>query len=157
MSQLSPPQVCKLRSFSRARDQIVDDNSVARRLPGTAAGTKAGVDCSKMSGTLPSSTVKDARKKRRVTIITISDSEDDENAPPLPSRRRSLSKTPSLVIEDHSGEQDDLAEDVSFADYSDDDASEAEAVARKAPTTGQVIEIDSSDSEYDAGAGVITW
>lgn len=98
-----------------------------------------------------------ARKKRRITIITISDSEDDVNPPPLPMRSRSPSRTPSLVNEEPSEEQDELAEEVSFADYSDSESSEAEATVKKPAPVHRVIEIDSSDSEYDGAAGVITW
>lgn len=98
-----------------------------------------------------------ARKKRRVTIITISDSEDDVDPPPLPTRSRSPSRTPSLVNEEPSEEQDELAEEVSFADYSDSENGGTEATAKKPPPARRVIEIDSSDSEYDGTAGVITW
>lgn len=101
--------------------------------------------------------VEKARKQRRITIITISDSEDDVEHPQLPVRNRSPSRTPSLVNEDPSEEQDELAEEVSFADYSDSENSVEEATVQRPPRERRVIEIDSSDSEYDAAAGVITW
>lgn len=104
-----------------------------------------------------SSSAIEARKKRRITIITISDSEDDEDVPPLPARSREPSRTPSLITEDKSEEQDDLAEEVSFADYSDDDGIEPDGTAKKPAPSRRVIEIDSSDSEYDTAAGVISW
>lgn len=98
-----------------------------------------------------------ARKQRRITIITISDSEDEANLPSLPARSRSPSRTPSLVGEGPSEAPDELQEDVSFADYSENEDSDAGATAKKPEGTRRIIEIDSSDSEYDAAAGVITW
>lgn len=133
---------CQLTRFVRSRLPV----------PITDRISTTGVDSHSSS-----SSAIQARKKRRITIITISDSEDDEDVPPLPARSRVPSRTPSLIVEDKSDEQDDFAEEVSFADYSDDDAVEPEATVKKPARTRRVIDIDSSDSEYNTAAGVISW
>ena len=102
------------------------------------------------------STNRHARKQRRITIITISDSDEESERAPLPTRSRSPSKTPSLVSENAS-DNDELAEDISFADYSDGEASDIGLTVKKPENVRRVIEIDSSDSEYDNAAGVISW
>lgn len=104
------------------------------------------------------SSVDKARRKRRITIITISDSEDDADQLRLPARSRSPSQTPSLENENHSVEANELTEDVSFADYSDAEDAQAQATIKQpAEAATQIIEIDSSDSDYDSAAGVIVW
>lgn len=94
----------------------------------------------------------DTRRRRRVTIITISDSEDD--TPVIPPK----TPTRSRAIVESEDEAFNVVEEVSFADYSDSDGSVvSDGKDRPGTALLQVIDIDSSDSDNDAARGIISW
>lgn len=102
----------------------------------------------KTSTPVPSTSRKTASKSRRLTIINIPSDGEDEEAAPVPF----TSSLPTSVT--HMIEEDSSPEEVSFADYSDDEASPTlpdKAVSKR------VVDLDSSDSEYDMAAGVVVW
>lgn len=92
-------------------------------------------------------------KSRRLTIITIPDSDEEADQPPSVPSTPGIFSPPALVrsLSFTSTSGDNTPEEVSFADYSDKEDDLEQAIAPK------IIDLDSSDSDYDAASGVLTW
>ena len=97
--------------------------------------------------------INETAKKPRLTIIVISSGSEDEI--PQLKKAAGLTFVPSTPAATSAPAQDDvISEEVSFADYSDEEpCGETPFLRKHIPT----LELDSSDDDYDVSSGVMVW